>query len=157
MTKYVIGLLFNPSLDRVILIRKARPEWQAGRWNAPGGKVESGECFPDAVAREFHEETGVCLSVGEWHHFATVHPDKNSVLQVFYAVNGLYTEVDTVTDEAIRCWRVADVMRMPWGTFIPEIPWLVQMGLVAYRDCRHTHLSPKVDPGIYECTWVDAE
>lgn len=157
MTKYVIGFLFSPSLDRVILIRKKRPEWQAEKWNAPGGKVETGESFIEAVAREFHEETGLLFPLTEWHHFATTHPNKNSIIQTFYTVSESYNDVDTLTDEAVRCWPVAEVMRMPWGAFIPEIPWLVQMGLVAYRDRRHVHLSPKVDHGIYECTWVDPE
>jgi 8-oxo-dGTP diphosphatase len=61
---YVIGFAFNR--DRVALIRKAKPVWQAGRLNGIGGKIEPGETQCVAMAREFREETGVDSSATEW-------------------------------------------------------------------------------------------
>lgn len=45
-------------LARVLLIRKKRG-MGAGKWNAPGGKVEPGESAVQAAARETREETGL--------------------------------------------------------------------------------------------------
>ena len=39
MQEYVCGLLFSVDRTRVLLIRKRRPAWQAGRLNGVGGKV----------------------------------------------------------------------------------------------------------------------
>lgn len=43
---------------RVLLIRKKRG-MGAGKWNAPGGKLEPGESAAQGAARETREETGV--------------------------------------------------------------------------------------------------
>ncbi len=55
---YVLGLVFNSSQDTILLIDKLRPEWQKGRWNGIGGKIEEGETPYDAMCRESVEETG---------------------------------------------------------------------------------------------------
>ena len=54
---YVLGFQFNNDGDRVALIKKGRPEWQAGLWNGIGGGVERGEPVKLAMEREFQEET----------------------------------------------------------------------------------------------------
>jgi 8-oxo-dGTP diphosphatase len=54
---YVVGFQFNNAGDRVALIKKGRPEWQAGLWNGIGGGVERGESAEQAMEREFQEET----------------------------------------------------------------------------------------------------
>jgi len=48
------------SLDRnVILVEKSKPDWQRGRLNLPGGKVEPGETPLQCANRELLEETGI--------------------------------------------------------------------------------------------------
>lgn len=49
-----------------ILIAHRNPVGQmGGRWEFPGGKVEEGESDEQAVIREFSEEFGVTVKVGE--------------------------------------------------------------------------------------------
>ena len=64
MQEYVCGFLFSPDRRRVLLIRKRRPAWQAGKLNGVGGKVEPGETVGEALRREFREEAG--LDVADW-------------------------------------------------------------------------------------------
>lgn len=49
---------------RYLAARRTQPDWAAGRWEFPGGKVESGESEVDALVREIREELGVEIAVG---------------------------------------------------------------------------------------------
>ena len=49
--------------DDTLLILKDRPEWQRGRLNLPGGKIEEGETPEEAATRELEEETGYVPAV----------------------------------------------------------------------------------------------
>lgn len=60
--------MFDPRFHRVALIRKAKPEWQKGKLNGIGGKIEEGEGPFAAMVREFREETGV--DHRDWGTFA---------------------------------------------------------------------------------------
>jgi 8-oxo-dGTP diphosphatase len=67
---YCLGFPFTRDRRRVLLIRKKRPAWQAGRLNGIGGKVEPGETAYQAMCRECPEETG--LNITDWEFFATI-------------------------------------------------------------------------------------
>ena len=61
---------------KVLLLRKALYEGNGGKegkWNMPGGRVEPGEQWQDALRREILEETGITelaikdpIYIGEW-------------------------------------------------------------------------------------------
>jgi 8-oxo-dGTP pyrophosphatase MutT (NUDIX family) len=78
----------NMITDRVLLVLKDRPQWQEGKFNLPGGKIELGETIEEAAVRELKEETGLeplidCITVmgkitGSW---GTVHCIKMPVCQ----------------------------------------------------------------------------
>lgn len=59
MKHYVLGFVFNVTEENVLLIKKKRPQWQAGHWNGFGGKIEQDDNNPlAAINREAREETG---------------------------------------------------------------------------------------------------
>lgn len=58
-----VGAIVHDRHGRLLLIRRARPPG-AGLWSLPGGRVEAGESFPAATAREVLEETGLVVEVG---------------------------------------------------------------------------------------------
>lgn len=50
---------------KAFVARRLQGGSMGGRWEFPGGKVEEGESETAAVAREFDEEFGLRVSVGE--------------------------------------------------------------------------------------------
>lgn len=65
-TNYVVGFAFNFDYSEVLLIEKLKPEWQKGKRNGIGGKIEFGESQVQAMVREFREETGVETIEDNW-------------------------------------------------------------------------------------------
>jgi 8-oxo-dGTP diphosphatase len=48
-----------------LLARRPEGKVYAGWWEFPGGKVEAGESFHDALVRELHEELGITIAGAE--------------------------------------------------------------------------------------------
>lgn len=59
----VAGALVRDGL--LLLAQRSRPPELAGRWELPGGKVETGETPEIALVRELREELGIETTVGE--------------------------------------------------------------------------------------------
>lgn len=57
--EYVLIFPRARSRERILIIEKNRPAWQAGALNLCGGKIEQGESVEDAAVRELQEETGI--------------------------------------------------------------------------------------------------
>ncbi len=58
----IVDSLDNPRL--LLVARRSAPPKFAGMWEFPGGKVEAGESFEDALHRELREELGVDVRLG---------------------------------------------------------------------------------------------
>ena len=97
MKRYSAIAVFDKDLDRVVLIEKQKPAWQAGKANFLGGKVELGDyksctlcatcayldspiscnvCITNThltcAVRELNEETGLVVNPDDVKHFATL-------------------------------------------------------------------------------------
>jgi len=58
MQEYVLVYAEPTEGNDILLIRKEKPDWQKGKLNLVGGKVEDDELAGIAAIREFKEETG---------------------------------------------------------------------------------------------------
>jgi 8-oxo-dGTP diphosphatase len=82
----VVDSLENPK--RLLVARRSAPPQFAGMWEFPGGKLEAGESFEDALHRELLEELGITVRLG-----AEVEPDEpagwplneRAVMRVWFA------------------------------------------------------------------------
>ncbi|MBT2514218.1 (deoxy)nucleoside triphosphate pyrophosphohydrolase [Arthrobacter sp. ISL-30] len=64
----VVGAALVDSLEnpgRLLVARRTAPPQFAGMWEFPGGKVENGETFEQALHRELREELGVSVRLGD--------------------------------------------------------------------------------------------
>jgi 8-oxo-dGTP diphosphatase len=118
---YVLGFAFSEDLSRVALIRKNRPEWQAGKLNGIGGKVEPGETMLDAMIREFREETG--FEIRKWQRLGTMTGDSWEV-GVFVSYHNNLRKLQTMTDETVGTFRNDEIILERHET-ISNLPWLI--------------------------------
>lgn len=127
MKEYVLGFAFNDERDEVLLIEKARPEWQRGRCNGLGGKVELYETPLNAMVREFREECGIDTKPESWKYMGLMQgPDWDCHCFRIYNVD--ISKANTLTDEAVIIAKVEKVLCGKIKT-ISNIPWLVALAL----------------------------
>lgn len=135
-TIYVAGFLFDYPVNNVILIKKTKPEWQAGLLNGVGGKVNEGETPASAMQREFNEEAGVW--VDKWEKFLILTGSDYDVhfFRAFCKPE-FHTLVLTMTDETVLVVKLKDLyinwveQREKWRT-IPNLQYIIPMAL----DCE---------------------
>src|SRR5579875_1366427 len=99
---YVLGFAFNKEKTKVLLIRKNRPQWQAGLFNGIGGKIESYDVLPvKAMVREFIEETGLSTSIEQWNQYATLG-SPNFQVTCYWSVIDNINDYKSITDEEVH-------------------------------------------------------
>jgi 8-oxo-dGTP diphosphatase len=65
------------------ICKRAEHQHQGGKWEFPGGKVESGESVEQALDRELQEEIGIgVVASTPLIEIAHEYPDKNVLLSV---------------------------------------------------------------------------
>ena len=121
---FVLALLYSVDRRHVVLMRRTRPAWQAGRVNALGGRLQPGESAVAAARREVREECGV--DVAEWRE-VLVWEDAEYVMHVMRGVSELALEARTIEDQEVF---LADVRALP-DNVIDNLRWLVPLALDA--------------------------
>ena len=126
---HVVGFCFSEDLTRVVLIRKARPAWQAGKLNGVGGRIEPGETSLAAMCREFREETEYAGEIA-WRHFCHYDcPSRGTVLEFFCAADEKSYRQIREPDSADEPIRKHEVRTLYLADTIPNLLWLVPMAM----------------------------
>lgn len=132
MNEYVVGVVRDRTIGSVIMIQKARPAWQKGKLNFPGGKIEAGETPEEAVSREFQEEVGTTKPPDDWEVFAILEETDKFRVYCLRLKEGVKFELDRentpATDEPI-CYTVPAFMRNKAliGEAIENAGWIMAL------------------------------
>lgn len=130
MNYYVLGFAFDAARRDVLLIEKARPEWQAGRLNGVGGKVEPHDVNVwHAMAREFREETGLDTKPDVWRKFAVMSSNVWDI--ACFTTVGLDLEAARAPKGGEPVWRInVDAVRSGVNAQpLSNLPWLISLAL----------------------------
>lgn len=125
-TEYVVGFCFSSDNERVVLIRKNKPEWQAGKLNGVGGKVEPGELPIDAMVREFREETGAITTPEDWRYFARLHGDYFTLSCYSCFDDAVLENTRTIEEERVV---VYPINQLPFLATVSNLLWLIHICL----------------------------
>ena len=125
-------LLIARVKNEVVVIRKNRPTWQAGRLNFPGGKIELHESPLEAVAREMAEETGVALAMDQLRPVALMVREGDFEVFVFAAESGEFAGAQSLTDEPVA---LLDVAELGSPRCLESLAWLYGMAFDGYSKC----------------------
>ena len=61
-----IGMAVVQYDGKILIAQRKKTMKQGGLWEFPGGKLEPGESAPDCIRREFMEELGMVVHVGDY-------------------------------------------------------------------------------------------
>lgn len=123
MIKYVVGFMFNGKETDVLLIEKQKPQWQIGKFNGIGGKVEENESSLEAMVREFKEETGIYS--GNWKYIITMKGDDWSV-DVFTCKSNNVFSFKSMESEQVN---LIPLYQLDDYDLISNLYWLIPMCL----------------------------
>ena len=123
---YVVGFGFNADRSQVVLVKKNRPQWQAGKWNGPGGKLEGDESPSEAMVREYLEETGVQTDIADWHYYTKVI-GRDGDVYFFRMFDDKVLLASTQSDEEIVIAPVDLEQIRQYG--LSNLPWLIGIAL----------------------------
>lgn len=147
MIRYSAVICLSEDLCRVVLLHKLKPDWQKGKANFPGGKVEAVDYHPEdtmlcwqyviyrkCAVREVREETS--LEISDPTLFCVLKYAK-AECYFFYHVGDI-SKAKTMEAETVFTDTVDNVLsgRTMWfcpdnGTLptMPNLPWLLAMAL----------------------------
>ncbi len=128
--EYVCGFMFYEC--DVALVTKAKPDWQRGKLNGVGGKVEEGETPLAAMAREFEEECMVLTCEKDWQHFLTLHT-KGTRIHFFRAEATKLHDIKSLPEEPVNWYHLDDVLHHQ--VIIPNLGWLIPMARIQRVIC----------------------
>lgn len=123
MKHYVAGFMFNESMNQVALIKKEAPDWQKGKYNAIGGKIEPGETPIQAMVREFEEEAG--LKWEDWENVVILKDMQNRrIVWFFRAFTNRVKEVKSMENEVVEVFDLTSPLHGYIKTLY-NLKWLI--------------------------------
>jgi len=120
-----VGILADG--DKVFITRRSPDSHQGGKWEFPGGKLESQEAVLSGLRRELHEELGVDVR--------QAHP--------FMQIRHAYSDKEVLLD----VWRITVYDGIPHGREGQEARW------VSRRDLPQFEF-PEADKPILRRLWL---
>jgi len=127
MRNYVLAFMIDLAQNKILLIKKNRPAWQAGKLNGIGGKIEGQELPIQAIIREVEEETGLVTFDNEWTNFGQMNLIDGGAVYLFRSFREDLANAVSITDEEVII-RSIDLNDLR-SDVMPNLIWLIESSL----------------------------
>jgi 8-oxo-dGTP diphosphatase len=104
----VRGVIKNSEGKILILKRHPKSRTDPEMWELPGGKVEKGEHFADALVREIKEETNLDVEVGDFCEAVQNDYAHKRTVQLMMYLDDVKGEVETSAEHIESMWASID-------------------------------------------------
>ena len=104
------GIIKNENDEILILKRHPKSRTDPEMWELPGGKVEKGEFFDDALVREIKEETDLDVEVGDFAEAVQNDYSHKRTVQLIMYLDNVRGDVK-ISDEHTD-WMWADLEKI---------------------------------------------
>lgn len=169
--RYSAVVMFSDDLEQVLLIHKLKPDWQAGKANFPGGKVEAekdyvnGETWEGTheeacdlvyrrcATRELREETGLDVAAADLKLFCRLRftsREGDEAECCFFTARGPIFDAETKETEQVFSAEVHEVIWNEVGYYkdyapyvrVPVLPELPWLAAMA-KEMLETNCAPR--------------
>lgn len=107
--RVVMAVIWNTSMDEILICQRPENKNFGGLWEFPGGKVEAGEVDIEALDRELDEEVGILVN-DFVHRMDFKHDYEDKVIEfVVYDVYSFEGEPYGRENQATRWISTADL------------------------------------------------
>lgn len=127
----VVAAVIEDSDGSVLLARRPENKHQGGKWEFPGGKIESNESAFDALVRELQEEVGIVIT------------EATRLIRVPYRYSGKLVSLDV--------WRVQKYRGQPHGREGQSVRWVRRTELASqdYPPANRAIVAALTLPHLY--------
>jgi 8-oxo-dGTP diphosphatase len=99
------GIIFNKDKTKILLAKRSEKKGLFPRfWSFPGGKVEPGENFEDALDREVKEEFGLKIKKKQILKTSYLAYKDVEIRQVFFLVTGFSGKIKLNAENTEFAW-----------------------------------------------------
>ena len=107
----VRGIIKNYSGEILIVKRHPKSRTDPEMWELPGGKVEKGEFFADALVREIKEETNLDVNIGDFAEAIQNDYSHKRTVQIMMYLVDVEGEVKISDEHTDFMWASLDEIR----------------------------------------------
>ena len=125
MKTYTLGFIYKREFSEVLLMHKNRPNWQVGKLNGVGGRINPNEESIDCIVREVQEETGVKTEKEDWTYFGEIRSSDWRVDLYALVYIGRGDDFSTTTDEKVEWFRVDSLP----DNILKNLRWMIPLAI----------------------------
>lgn len=147
MTEYVLCYVRDLCGD-ILAIERKKQDWQQGKLNLPGGRIEVGETAEQAAIREIKEEANIDATSATL--IGSMHYPEACVYVLDCDFNPDDNEVKSSTEGEVLWMTCPELLRDP--RLIPNLRVIIPL---AVADVRGWKLSPGIGASDDHCVSLD--